>query len=67
MAALLKLTFIFVGIVLLLSRKWNLGLVLLLASVAIGLLFGYPLVQVGPWPSASSSATPSCKSGAMCS
>jgi integral membrane protein (TIGR00529 family) len=47
MAALLKLTFIFVGIVLLLSRKWNLGLVLLLASVAIGLLFGYPLVQVG--------------------
>jgi len=47
MAALLKLTFIFAGIVLLLSRKWNLGLVLLLASVAIGLLFGYPLVQVG--------------------
>ncbi|MCK4314642.1 MAG: DUF401 family protein [Anaerolineae bacterium] len=47
MAALLKLTIVFAGIVLLLSRKWNLGLVLLLASLAIGLLFGYPLVQVG--------------------
>ncbi|MCD6345425.1 MAG: hypothetical protein J7M17_07480, partial [Anaerolineae bacterium] len=47
MAALLKLTFIFAGIVLLLSRKWNLGLVLLLASVAVGLLFGYPLVEIG--------------------
>jgi hypothetical protein len=50
MIALLKLIIVFAGIVLLLSRKWNLGLVLLLASVSIGLLFGYPLVQVG-WPS----------------
>ncbi len=39
MIALLKLTAVFAGVVLLLSRKWNLGLVLLLASVAIGLLF----------------------------
>jgi hypothetical protein len=44
--ALLKLTFVFAGIVLLLSRKWNLGLVLLLASVAVGLLFAYPLPEI---------------------
>lgn len=47
MIALLKLTLVFAGIVLLLSRKWNLGLVLLLASVAIGLLFAYPLPEIG--------------------
>ena len=47
MTALLKLTFVFAGVVLLLSRKWNLGLVLLLASIAIGLLCGYPLPAIG--------------------
>lgn len=47
MIALLKLTLVFAGIVLLLSRKWNLGLVLLLASVAIGFLFAYPLPKIG--------------------
>jgi len=44
--ALLKLTLVFAGIVILLSRKWNLGLVLILASVAIGLLFAYPLPEI---------------------
>jgi len=44
--ALLKLIFVFAGIVILLSRKWNLGLVLLLASVAIGLLFAYPPLEI---------------------
>jgi integral membrane protein (TIGR00529 family) len=47
LTALLKLTLVFAGIVLLLNRKWNLGLVLLLASVAVGLLFSYPLLEVG--------------------
>jgi integral membrane protein (TIGR00529 family) len=46
LAALLKLTFVFAGIVFLLGRKWNLGFVLLLASAAVGLLFAYPLPQV---------------------
>ena len=41
--ALVKLLVIFAGIILLLSRRWNLGLVLLLASVAVSILFGYPL------------------------
>jgi hypothetical protein len=45
--ALVKLGIVFAGIVLLLSRRWNLGLVLLLASVAVGLLFKYPLPSVG--------------------
>ena len=45
MTALLKLILIFAGIALLLSRKWNLGLVLLLASIAISLLFAYPLPE----------------------
>jgi hypothetical protein len=45
--ALIKLGLVFAGIVLLITRGWNLGLVLLLASVAIGLLFGYPLASVG--------------------
>jgi hypothetical protein len=44
--ALLKLLLIFAGIVLLLSRKWNLGLVLLLGSVAAALLFAHPLPAV---------------------
>jgi len=45
--ALLKLTLVFAGIVLLLSRKWNLGLVLLLASIVVGLLFAHPLPEIG--------------------
>jgi len=44
--ALLKIALIFAGIVVLLSRKWNLGLVLLLACVVVGLLFAYPLQHV---------------------
>ncbi|RLC98669.1 MAG: hypothetical protein DRI77_04520 [Chloroflexi bacterium] len=44
---LLKLAAVFAGIILLLNRKWNLGLVLLLASVAVGLLFARPLPEIG--------------------
>lgn len=47
MNPLLKLLLVFIGIVALLSRRWNLGLVLVLASVAVGLLFGHPLPHVG--------------------
>jgi integral membrane protein (TIGR00529 family) len=47
MLDLLKLILIIVGIVFLLGRKWNLGLVLLLACVAIGPLFTYPLWEIG--------------------
>ncbi len=47
MVALLKLTFVFAGIVILLSRKWDLGLVLLLASVVVGILFAHPLFKIG--------------------
>jgi integral membrane protein (TIGR00529 family) len=47
MTALLKLAAVFAGIVILLGRKWNLGLVLLLASVAVGLLFAYPIPDIG--------------------
>jgi integral membrane protein (TIGR00529 family) len=47
MLDLLKLLGVFAGIVFLLSRKWNLGVVLLLACVAVGLLFSYPLHRVG--------------------
>ena len=43
MIALLKLALVLAGIILLLTRKWNLGLVLLLASITVGLLFAYPL------------------------
>lgn len=43
MSALLKLACVFAGIVVLLSRKWNLGLVLVLAALSIGLLFARPL------------------------
>ena len=46
MVALLKIVLVFAGIVLLLSRKWNLGLVLLIACAAVGLLFAYPLQNV---------------------
>jgi integral membrane protein (TIGR00529 family) len=45
--ALLKLVLVFAGIVLLLSRKLDLGLVLLLASVAVGILFAYPFPEIG--------------------
>jgi integral membrane protein (TIGR00529 family) len=44
--ALLKIALVFAGIVVLLIRRWNLGLVLLLACVAVGLLFTYPLQNV---------------------
>jgi len=47
MIALLKLLFIFAGIVLLLNRKWNLGLVLTLASIVVGLLFAHPPIEIG--------------------
>ncbi len=47
MIPLLKLIVVFAGIVLLLARKWNLGLVLMLASVATGLLFVHPLPEIG--------------------
>ncbi len=47
MSALVKLALVFAGIVLLIGRKWNLGLVLLLASVAVGILFAHPLPQIG--------------------
>jgi len=47
MIGLLKLALVFAGIIFLLNRKWNLGLVLFAASVAVGLLFGYPLSDTG--------------------
>jgi integral membrane protein (TIGR00529 family) len=47
MVALVKLALVFAGIVMLLRLRWNLGLVLLLASVAVGILFAYPLLEVG--------------------
>jgi hypothetical protein len=47
LTALLKLALVFVGTVFLLSRKWNLGLVLMLASAAVGLLFAYPPLEIG--------------------
>lgn len=47
MIALLKLLFVFAGIVLLLNRKWSLGLVLTLASIVVGLLFAHPLPEIG--------------------
>jgi integral membrane protein (TIGR00529 family) len=43
---MLKLAFIFVLIVLLLGRRWNLGYVLLLASALLGLLFRLPALEV---------------------
>ncbi len=44
---LVKLMVVFVGIVLLLRRGWNLGVVLVLASGVVGLLFAHPLPAVG--------------------
>lgn len=46
MISLLKLILVFAGIVILLGRKWNLGLVLLLASIAVGFLFSHPIPQL---------------------
>lgn len=43
---MLKLAFVFALIVLLLSRRWNLGYVLLLASALLGLLFRLPALEV---------------------
>ncbi|MCX7682271.1 MAG: DUF401 family protein [Anaerolineae bacterium] len=43
MPSLLKLACVFAGIVVLLNRKWNLGLVLVLAAVSVGLLSARPL------------------------
>ena len=47
MIALFNLILVFAGIVFLLSRKWDLGLVLLLASVAVGMLFAHSLPEIG--------------------
>lgn len=47
MLASFKILIIFVSIVILLSRKWNLGLVLMLASFGVALFFAYPLSSVG--------------------
>jgi len=43
---MLKLAFVFVLIVLLLGRRWNLGYVLLLASALLGLLFRLPALEM---------------------
>jgi hypothetical protein len=44
MLDLVRLLAVLVGILVLLWRRWDLGLVLLLASAAIGLLFGRPIL-----------------------
>ena len=44
MIAILKLTLIFAGVVFLIGRKWNLGLVLLLASAMVTALFNYTFI-----------------------
>jgi len=44
---LAKLLSVLALVVLLLARKWNLGLVLLLAAALTGLLFGRPLLDLG--------------------
>ena len=46
MTALLKLGLVFAGIIVLLSRQWNLGLVLVLASLVIGLAFAHPPQEI---------------------
>ncbi|GAG20102.1 unnamed protein product, partial [marine sediment metagenome] len=43
---MLKLAFVFGLIILLLSRRWNLGYVLLLGSALLGLLFGLPAPEI---------------------
>ncbi|MCJ7551851.1 MAG: DUF401 family protein [Anaerolineae bacterium] len=47
MIGLLKLALVFAGIVVLLRRRGDLGLLLFAASIAVGLLFGYPLPDIG--------------------
>jgi integral membrane protein (TIGR00529 family) len=44
--ALLKLGLVFAGIIVLLSRQWSLGLVLVLASLVIGLAFAHPPQEI---------------------
>jgi integral membrane protein (TIGR00529 family) len=44
--ALLKLTLVLAGIIVLLSRQWNLGFVLILASLVIGLAFAHPPQEI---------------------
>lgn len=46
MCNLLKLALVFVVIVILLARRWNLGYVLLLGSALLGLLYRLPAAQV---------------------
>jgi hypothetical protein len=43
---MLKLAFVFGLIILLLSRRWNLGYVLLLSSALLGVLFGLPVLEI---------------------
>ncbi|MBN1955878.1 MAG: DUF401 family protein [Anaerolineae bacterium] len=47
MADLLKLGIVLALILLLIARRWNLGLVLVLASLLLGLLFRRPLLDLG--------------------
>jgi len=47
MIGLLKLALVFAAIVVLLSRKCDLGPLLFAASIGVGLLFGYPLLDIG--------------------
>jgi len=47
MLILFKILIIFGGIIILLSLKWDLGIVLLIATFSVGLLFGYPMPEVG--------------------
>lgn len=59
MIDLLKLLAVLAGILFLLWRKWNLGVVLVLASLVIGLLFGEPLLGLlrDGWLTISDSTT----------
>ena len=59
MIDLLKLLAVLAGILFLLWRKWNLGWILLLASLVIGLLFGATLSELGQdvWLTVSDSTT----------
>ncbi|MCL5035860.1 MAG: DUF401 family protein [Chloroflexi bacterium] len=47
MPDIIKLSLIFVVVIFLLYRKWNLGVVLLLASAALGLIYFIPPVKAG--------------------
>ena len=59
MADLLKLFAVLAFILLLIVRRWNLGLILVLASLLLGLLFAYPAAALGldMWDAASSPLT----------